>query len=69
MLDRMRRGLSWISCAGDSQGAALTAALGGKWLFRLMKEPKRVFMRYVVGKLVIPATHLIVQRGAAEQRQ
>lgn len=23
--------------------------LGGEWIFRLMKEPKRLFMRYVVG--------------------
>ncbi|BBH45964.1 WecB/TagA/CpsF family glycosyltransferase [Pseudomonas sp. KU43P] len=47
-----------IVCGGaiiDFLGGKVTRAprwlrrLGGEWIFRLMKEPKRLFMRYVVG--------------------
>lgn len=47
-----------IVCGGailDFLGGKVTRAphwlrrLGGEWLFRLLKEPKRLFMRYVVG--------------------
>lgn len=47
-----------IVCGGailDFLGGKVTRAprwmrrLGGEWLFRLMKEPRRLFMRYVVG--------------------
>ncbi|TDF84108.1 WecB/TagA/CpsF family glycosyltransferase [Pseudomonas sp. H9] len=47
-----------IVCGGavlDFLGGKVTRAprwlrrLGGEWLFRLLKEPRRLFMRYVVG--------------------
>ncbi|WP_449432915.1 WecB/TagA/CpsF family glycosyltransferase [Pseudomonas putida] len=50
-----------IVCGGailDFLGGKVTRApswlrrLGGEWLFRLLKEPKRLFMRYVAGNPV-----------------
>ena len=32
-----------------SRAPAWLRRLGGEWIFRLVKEPKRLFMRYVVG--------------------
>ena len=62
-LDQVVQGLArggpcLIVCGGailDFLGGKVSRAplwlrrLGGEWIFRLMREPKRLFMRYVVG--------------------
>lgn len=38
--------------------------VGGEWLYRLSREPKRLFMRYVVGNPLFLLRALLYRRGA-----
>lgn len=43
--------------------------LGGEWLYRLLREPKRLFMRYVVGNPLFLLRTLLYRRAAVSTRR
>jgi exopolysaccharide biosynthesis WecB/TagA/CpsF family protein len=43
--------------------------LGGEWLYRLLREPKRLFMRYVVGNPLFLLRTLLYRRSAVSARR
>ncbi|MNC23419.1 putative N-acetylmannosaminyltransferase [compost metagenome] len=43
--------------------------LGGEWLYRLLREPKRLFMRYVVGNPLFLLRTLLYRRAAVSARR
>ncbi|RWU21408.1 glycosyltransferase [Pseudomonas alkylphenolica] len=64
-----------IICGGailDFLGGKVTRApqwlrqLGGEWVYRLIREPKRLFMRYVVGNPVFLARTLLCSKATAQ---
>ncbi|RCL27353.1 glycosyltransferase [Pseudomonas sp. AFG_SD02_1510_Pfu_092] len=42
--------------------------LGGEWVYRLLREPKRLFMRYVLGNPLFLLRTLLYRRGQAARR-
>lgn len=64
-----------IVCGGailDFLGGKVTRApqwlrqLGGEWVYRLAREPKRLFMRYVVGNPMFLARTLLCSKAMAQ---
>lgn len=64
-----------IVCGGailDFLGGKVTRApqwlrqLGGEWVYRLAREPKRLFMRYVVGNPMFLARTLLCSKATAQ---
>ena len=43
--------------------------LGGEWLYRLLREPKRLFLRYVVGNPLFLLRTLLYRRAAVSARR
>jgi len=43
--------------------------LGGEWLYRLLREPKRLFMRYVVGNPLFLLRTLLYRRAGGSARR
>lgn len=44
-------------------------AVGGEWLYRLCREPRRLFMRYVVGNPLFLLRTLLYRRASAAARR
>ncbi|MEX5624238.1 WecB/TagA/CpsF family glycosyltransferase, partial [Pseudomonas syringae] len=42
--------------------------LGGEWAYRLLREPKRLFMRYVVGNPLFLLRTLLCRKAADSVR-